>query len=141
MRDKATERIAIMGSSGSGKSTLLHLFAGLDLQTGGTLQWPALGERKDLRPGKVSIALQVQSLVPFLSVAENIALPLFVLGNTAEASTTAAAALEQLGLADLAERLPTKFLADKRSVSPLRERWRAGRGYCLPTSQQGSLIR
>ena len=49
------ERIAIMGASGSGKSTLLHLFAGLDLPTGGTLRWPALGDREDLRPGKVAI--------------------------------------------------------------------------------------
>ena len=78
-------RIAIMGPSGSGKSTLLHLLAGLDVPSGGEIRWPALGTRDDLRPGKVSIAFQAPSLVPFLSVVENVAFPLFLLGKASMA--------------------------------------------------------
>src|SRR5436190_14921167 len=77
----ARARIAIMGASGSGKSTLLHLFAGLDRPTAGDISWPALGVRDHLRPESVAIAFQGPSLVPFLSVAENVALPLFLLGK------------------------------------------------------------
>jgi ABC-type lipoprotein export system ATPase subunit len=102
-------RIAIMGSSGSGKSTLLHLFAGLDLPTGGAIRWPALGARDDLRPGMISIAFQGPSLVPFLSVAENVGLPLFVLGKASVANATAMTELERFGLADLAEKLPDEL--------------------------------
>jgi putative ABC transport system ATP-binding protein/lipoprotein-releasing system ATP-binding protein len=103
------ERIAIMGSSGSGKSTLLHLFAGLDHPTGGAVRWPALGQRDDLRPGKISIAFQAQSLVPFLSVVENVALPLFLLGKASLATSDAMAELERFHLMDLAEKLPDEL--------------------------------
>jgi putative ABC transport system ATP-binding protein/lipoprotein-releasing system ATP-binding protein len=103
------ERIAIMGSSGSGKSTLLHLFAGLDLPTAGAVRWPALGPRDDLRPGKISIAFQAQSLVPFLSVVENVALPLFLLGKASVAKTAAMTELDRFDLADLAEKLPDEL--------------------------------
>lgn len=103
------ERIAITGSSGSGKSTLLHLLAGLDLPTGGDVRWPALGPRDSLRPGKISIAFQAQSLVPFLSVVENVALPLFLLGKALVARTAAMAELDRFYLADLAEKLPDEL--------------------------------
>lgn len=98
-----------MGSSGSGKSTLLHLFAGLDLPTAGDVMWPTLGAREDLRPGKISIAFQTQSLVPFLSVVENVALPLFLLGQAAVATPNAMAELERLNLTDLADKLPDEL--------------------------------
>src|SRR5881628_1897579 len=50
----AGARIALLGPSGSGKSTLLHLLAGLDERTVGTLEWPALGDRTQLRPGPIA---------------------------------------------------------------------------------------
>src|SRR3989442_1720864 len=76
-------RIAVMGPSGSGKSTLLHLMAGLDDPTVGTVAWPAIGERSALRPGPVAVIFQGPSLLPPLSVLENVALPL-VLGGAAD---------------------------------------------------------
>src|SRR5689334_21619272 len=69
------QRIALTASSGSGKSTLLHLMAGLDLPTVGSVTWPALGDRGDLRPEAVSMVFQRQSLIPALDVVENVALP------------------------------------------------------------------
>jgi len=104
------DRIAISGPSGSGKSTLLHLLAGLDEPTAGSLSWPALGERQSLRPAYVSIALQVPDLLPPLTAAENVALPLLL--NQAAPEQAQAAALdilEKLDLAELAGQLPEEL--------------------------------
>jgi ABC-type lipoprotein export system ATPase subunit len=103
------ERVAIMGSSGSGKSTLLHLIAGLDLASSGVLEWPVLGSAEDLKPGKISIAFQAPSLVPFLSVLENVALPLFLLGKASGAEVLALTELDRFGLRDLAEKIPDEL--------------------------------
>jgi ABC-type lipoprotein export system ATPase subunit len=105
-----SDRIALVGPSGSGKSTLLHLIAGIDQPTEGSICWPALGEPQALRPGKVAIAFQGPSLLPPLTVAENIALPVLLAGGSQEAATTAAAKLiERLGLADVAAKLPEEI--------------------------------
>lgn len=74
---------AVMGSSGSGKSTLLQLAAGLDSPTSGTVRvggsdLGGLSRRKlsVLRRRRVGFVFQDFNLIPSLSVAENIALPL-----------------------------------------------------------------
>jgi putative ABC transport system ATP-binding protein/lipoprotein-releasing system ATP-binding protein len=103
-------RIAIAGPSGSGKSTLLHLLAGLDEPTEGTLTWPAIGERSQLRPGPVAVIFQGPSLLPPLTVIENVALSLLLAGSAEPAALVAARnALERLHLADLAEKLPEEI--------------------------------
>ncbi len=103
-------RIALVGPSGSGKSTLLQLLGGLDVPDGGQIAWPALGSRDELRPGKVAYVFQTPSLLPALSVVENVELPL-LLGNRAPALArrAACASLDQLGLTHLAERLPEEL--------------------------------
>jgi putative ABC transport system ATP-binding protein/lipoprotein-releasing system ATP-binding protein len=101
------DRIALVGPSGSGKTTLLHLIAGLDEPTDGTVEWPALGPASDLRPGAVAIAFQGPSLLPPLTIQENVALPLLLAGVPAEdASGAARARLDELWLADVAGKLP-----------------------------------
>ena len=104
------DRIALTGPSGSGKTSLLHLIAGLDQPSGGVIEWPALGRAEDLRPGPVALAFQGPSLLPPLTVAENVALPALLAG-TAEATAAAAAQalIEQLGLADVASKLPEEI--------------------------------
>lgn len=107
---RSGQRVALTGSSGSGKSTLLHLLAGLDEPTVGTISWPALGTRAELRPGPVAMVFQGPSLLPSLDVLENVALPLLLSGATqAEAEVSAGAALERLGLAGLAAKLPEEL--------------------------------
>jgi putative ABC transport system ATP-binding protein/lipoprotein-releasing system ATP-binding protein len=103
-------RIALVGRSGSGKSTLVHLMAGLDDPTEGVVDWPALGPRAALRPGPVGVVFQGPSLLPPLTVLENVALPL-VLGGMTEvrARERAAEALASVELADLARKLPEEI--------------------------------
>src|SRR5262249_48649104 len=84
------DRIALIGPSGSGKTSLLHLIAALDQPSGGIIEWPALGRPEDLRPGPVAVAFQGPSLLPPLTVAENVALPVLLAGGT-EAEAAAAA--------------------------------------------------
>ncbi|MEP7053687.1 MAG: ATP-binding cassette domain-containing protein [Actinomycetota bacterium] len=107
---RAGEQIALTGPSGSGKTTLLHLMAGLDAPTQGTIDWPALGAAKALRPGPVAIVFQAQSLLPPLDVLENVTLPLLLQGIGRDAARLAGLeALHRLGLDDLAARLPEEL--------------------------------
>src|SRR5258708_1928240 len=106
----AGDQIALVGPSGSGKSTLLHLIAAIDRPTEGQLEWPALGGQRDLRPGPVAIAFQGPSLLPPLTVAENIGLPVLLAGGTeAEAAAAAEPLIERLGLSDIAAKLPEEI--------------------------------
>jgi ABC-type lipoprotein export system ATPase subunit len=103
-------RIALTGPSGSGKSTLLHLLAGLESPTSGTLAWTALDGHPLGHPGRVGVVFQGPSLLPALDVTENVALPL-LLADTPEqeAAQRARAALERLGIGDLADKLPEQL--------------------------------
>ena len=106
----AGEHVALMGSSGSGKSTLLHLLAGLDIPTIGAVTWPAIGTRERLRPGPVGVVFQAPSLLPPLSVLENVTLPLLLEGiSRTEAQERAAGALLILDLSELAAKLPEEL--------------------------------
>jgi ABC-type lipoprotein export system ATPase subunit len=103
----AGDRIAIVGPSGSGKSTLLQLMAGLDDPTRGTLSWPALGAREALRPKNVALVTQAPSLLPTLSIEENVALPLLLASvPRTDAMVAARAILHWFELDDLAGKLP-----------------------------------
>jgi ABC-type lipoprotein export system ATPase subunit len=104
------ERIAITGPSGSGKSTLLHLIAGLDRPSHGEVVWPAIGRIEDLRPGPIAVVFQGPSLLPPLTVIENVALPLTLAGVGADsAGSRAADALDLLGLTDIRDKLPEEI--------------------------------
>jgi ABC-type lipoprotein export system ATPase subunit len=106
----AGQRIALVGPSGSGKSTLLHLMAGLDDPTVGTVSWPAIGIRDELRPGRVAVVFQGPSLLPPLTVLENVSLPLVIGGKTdTEGREVARRALRTLGLEELADKLPEEI--------------------------------
>jgi len=101
--------VAIMGASGSGKSTLLHLMGGLDLPTSGQL----LVEGQDIsrmsdrartlfRRRRAGIIFQAFNLLPTLSAAENVTLPLLVDGGAKDSLESKAN--ELLSLVDLAHR-------------------------------------
>lgn len=102
----AGDLIAVTGPSGSGKSTLLGLMAGLDLPTTGKITWPAVGAREQLRPRHIGMAFQAHSLLPALTIAANVELPLLLLGEENGARKRALDLLSVLGLGALANRLP-----------------------------------
>jgi ABC-type lipoprotein export system ATPase subunit len=106
---RSGDLIALLGRSGSGKSTLLHLIAGLDAPTGGALSWPALTRNGALRPTYIGIVFQAPSLIPTLSVVENVEVPLRIAGRISSPRTQAMAALETLGLAGIADKLPDEL--------------------------------
>ncbi|MEZ5564271.1 MAG: ABC transporter ATP-binding protein [Gammaproteobacteria bacterium] len=81
------EFVAICGESGSGKSTLLNLIAGLEAPTAGSIRLDdteILGltddQRTRLRRSKVGFVFQAFHVLPHLSVAQNVELPLVLLG-------------------------------------------------------------
>lgn len=107
---RARDRIALVGRSGSGKSTLLHLLAGLDTPTSGTISWPALGAFETLRPAKIGVVFQSQSLLAPLTVLENVEIPLLLQQvNGREARKAAVDALHRVQLSSLAEKLPEEL--------------------------------
>ncbi|ARF78809.1 ABC transporter ATP-binding protein [Kitasatospora aureofaciens] len=108
------EFVAVMGPSGSGKSTLLTLAGGLDTPTTGQVlvEGVALGtlSRKKLaqvRRRSIGYVFQDYNLIPALTAAENISLPRELDGLSARAARREAlAALEELGIPELADRFP-----------------------------------
>ena len=84
------EFIAIMGESGSGKSTLLNLIAGLDRPDAGSIgldghavEAMSEDERAALRRTHLGFVFQAFHLLPYLGVADNVALPLLLTGIAA----------------------------------------------------------
>jgi putative ABC transport system ATP-binding protein len=106
------EFVAIMGPSGSGKSTLLHLLGALDVPTTGSVLFAgrdlkALPERKRslLRRRRIGFVFQSFNLLPTLTAAENVALPLLLEGER-RTRQRALAALERMGLSERADHFP-----------------------------------
>jgi putative ABC transport system ATP-binding protein len=133
------DRIAVIGPSGSGKSTLLHLMAGLDTPTDGELSWPGLGGDPASRRELVGVVFQAPSLLDPLDVVENVELPLLLQGmDPVAARQRGTQALDELGLGDLANRLPEE-LSGGQSQRVAAARVLAGRAQLIladePTGQ------
>jgi putative ABC transport system ATP-binding protein len=113
----AGEFIAIVGESGVGKSTLLNCMAGLDRASSGsiTVQGAALGGMSDdqlalWRRSAVGFVFQAFHVLPHLDVAQNVALPLMLLGiHGAEQKERVQAMLQAVGLQGLGVRLPQQL--------------------------------
>ncbi|MEE1651470.1 ABC transporter ATP-binding protein [Brachybacterium sp. J144] len=114
---EAGEFVAVMGPSGSGKSTLLHLAGGLALPDAGevringrSLADLSAAERALLRRDQLGYVFQELNLLPGLTALENVALPLELAGHRPRSARTAAhAALVEVGIDDLAPRLPAEL--------------------------------
>jgi putative ABC transport system ATP-binding protein len=122
MEVAAGEYLSIMGPSGSGKSTLLNVIGLLDRPSRGRylldgVDVTALDSagRAEVRRDKVGFVFQFFHLVPRLTAAENIALPLVLAGVApAVRRERVAVALESLGLAERADHRPDQLSGGQR---------------------------
>ncbi|SER36603.1 putative ABC transport system ATP-binding protein [Lentzea xinjiangensis] len=106
---------AIMGPSGSGKSSLLHCLAGLDAVTSGQVlvggvDITALSDREltGVRRDRIGFVFQAFNLLPQLTAARNITLPLDLAGRRADRELMAGV-VEVLGLADRLDHRPAEL--------------------------------
>ncbi|MBI3408616.1 MAG: ABC transporter ATP-binding protein [Planctomycetes bacterium] len=117
LRIEAGEFVSIMGPSGSGKSTLMHLLGALDTPTSGEVffQGKALHRLSDkelalLRRSQIGFVFQFFNLLPTLTAAENVALPLMLAGHgRCKALAPALIGLDRVGLADRASHFPDEM--------------------------------
>ena len=113
----AGEFLALMGPSGSGKSTLLHIIAGVDRPTSGQCLVQGVDVTKlnesalaDWRNHNVGFIFQTFNLIPVLTAAENVELPLLLTRlSRAQRRKQVETALEVVGLADRAKHLPRQL--------------------------------
>jgi putative ABC transport system ATP-binding protein len=114
---QAGEFVALLGESGVGKSTLLNCIAGLDSADSGRVvvagtDLATLGDsgRARLRRRHLGFVFQAFHVLPHLSVADNVALPLLLLGRHGDAATARVATLlDAVGLGALAARMPAQL--------------------------------
>jgi putative ABC transport system ATP-binding protein len=114
--------VAVMGPSGSGKSTLLTIAGTLETPTSGeviidgdSLAGLSRAARARLRRRRVGFVFQDYNLLPGLTAAENVSLPLELDGRPARGARTAAlTALEELGMSDRADRFPDELSGGER---------------------------
>jgi len=115
LKIEAGEMVAIIGPSGSGKSSLLSLIGAIDTPTSGQVLIDGVDlttlsddERTLLRRRRIGFVFQAFNLVPTLSAAENVALPLELDGvGEREALERAIAGLKLVDLAERADHLPS----------------------------------
>jgi putative ABC transport system ATP-binding protein len=118
----AGEYVAIMGPSGSGKSTLLNLLGLLDRPDAGTYRLAgrdvttlSADEQARVRSERIGFVFQSFHLVPRLSAAENIALPMTLAGIApAERAARVAQALRDYGLENRADHRPDQLSGGQR---------------------------
>jgi putative ABC transport system ATP-binding protein len=107
----AGEFVAVIGESGVGKSTLLNCIAGLDRLDAGSVRLGGRevtamsdAEQALLRRRELGFVFQAFHVLPHLTVAQNVALPLLLLRQADDARVERA--LDEVGLAGFGERLP-----------------------------------
>lgn len=109
--------VSVVGPSGSGKSTFLLTLGGMLSPSSGrvllddsSLYDLSPDERALLRRGKIGFLFQTFNLVPYLTAAENVQIPLFLAGmSDADQVTTSATLLERVGLSDRIDHKPAEL--------------------------------
>ena len=109
--------VAVMGESGVGKSTLLNLIAGLDRADAGSIALDGIELTKQdddaltaLRRERMGFVFQAFHVLPYLTVAQNVALPLSLAGvDDAVSTQRVAAMLDAVGLGDRGPSLPREL--------------------------------
>jgi putative ABC transport system ATP-binding protein len=136
---------AVVGPAGSGKTSLLHLLAGLDRPAGGTvtLDGAALRGLDDLeltrlRRDRIGLLLPAASVLPTITVRENIALPLLIARRAPEPDAIDAL-LERVGLSDQRDERPGDLSAAERQRAALARALVGGPSVLLADEPAGEL--
>jgi putative ABC transport system ATP-binding protein len=121
----AGEVTAVVGPAGSGKTSLLHLLAGLDRPAAGTvtLDGRQLRELDDveltrLRRDRIGLLLPGASVLPTITVRENVALPLLIARRPHEPEAVDAL-LDRVGLGERRDEMPGNLTASERQRAAL----------------------
>ena len=120
----AGESVALVGASGSGKSTLLNLVSAVDRPTGGRVEVCGVDlaaatetQMLDLRRHRIGLVFQAFHLVPHLTVAENVALPLALDGRRDDVRVTAL--LGRVGLEHRRRHYPSELSGGEQQRTAL----------------------
>jgi putative ABC transport system ATP-binding protein len=112
---KGGQLVAVMGPSGSGKSTLMHILAGLDKPTTGTVSIAGTeittlddAHMTRLRRTHIGFVFQFFNLLPMLSAAENVVLPLSIAGEKVDEDWLGEL-LGKIGLKERASHRPSEL--------------------------------
>ena len=141
------ELVAVMGPSGSGKSTLLNVAGGLDRPTSGTvtvggqeLTTLAARDLAKLRRRRMGFVFQDYNLIPSLTAAENVALPLELDGTGArDARHQARHTLDLMGLMDLSDRYPDQMSGGQQQRVAIARALVGTRRFVLADEPTGAL--
>ena len=114
---RSGEFVTIMGPSGSGKSTLMHLMGALDTPSGGRavfqgqdLQSLSDRQRSLLRRDRIGFVFQAFNLLPTLTAAENVALPLLLGGMSRRAALNRACeCLDKVNMSQRSDHFPDEM--------------------------------
>ena len=141
------EFAAVMGASGSGKTTLLHIMGCMDAPTSGIyrldgehLERASEKRLSAIRGQKISFVFQHFALLEDCTAAENVALPLLRQRMSgAERRATVLAALEQVGIADLARRKPSQLSGGQKQRTAIARAIVCGADILLADEPTGAL--
>jgi putative ABC transport system ATP-binding protein len=114
------EFVSVIGPSGSGKSTLLHMLGGLDRPDAGRIVIDGVDIAREprldrIRARSIGFVFQLHNLIPTLTAAENVELPLYALKvRASERRARASELLDAVGLTERAKHLPNQLSGGQR---------------------------
>ena len=141
------ELLAVMGPSGSGKSTLLSIAGGLERPTHGSVYVNGVDlatldsvHRAEVRRRSIGYVFQDYNLIPSLSALENVEMPLQLDGvSPSKVREAAMAALEEVGVAELADRFPERLSGGQRQRVAIARGLVGNRSVILADEPTGAL--